>query len=80
MPVRDLNGNFELKSSYLLFVSLMELILNGNSEKGARAWNDLDDLICLRHLFRSRTVKKFRKALLFFICLYYHLIQVPCAP
>ena len=32
----------------------MVLLLDGNLEIGADVWSDLDNLICLRHLFKSR--------------------------
>ena len=35
----------------------MVFILDGHSEIGARAWSDLGNLICSRHLFRSKEVK-----------------------
>ena len=36
--------------------TLMGLKLDGNLEIGAQFWSDIDDLICLRHLLRSRAV------------------------
>ena len=39
----------------MLIGSTMVLILSGYSEIGAHVWSPLGYLICLRHLFRSRT-------------------------
>ena len=32
------------------------LILDSNSEMGARVWSEIGDLISLKHLFRSTTI------------------------
>ena len=61
------------------------LKLDGNSEIFAHEWSDLGHLICLRHLFGSRTdlIFFFIKDMLSFTrahrVLGYHLIKVLCS-
>ena len=40
----------------------MVLILDGNPNIGSRLWSERCDLICLRHLFRSRPVSRLMSA------------------
>ena len=41
-------------------IAVMALTLDGNSKKGALLQSEISNLICLRHLFRSRAVTKKR--------------------
>ena len=44
---------------YNMYIVMMVVIVNGDSEIGARMWSEIGSLIYLRHLFKLTAIAKF---------------------